>query len=253
MVFNTTINTNEQSVDRVLRAGLPVVLTFWRRENCAPCEQINPVLERLASTYSGQVLIAKVEASENPALVARYEVTHLPSIVMVRDGRVEARSAGASSEAALAAWIRAWLQGSQAPAPSGPSIPLAGQRPEPARAPEQPRAAATDEHPVVLTDSTFDRVVGRSEQPVLVDFWAPWCGPCRVVAPAVEGLAREFAGRAVVAKLNVDENPAISQRFGITSIPALYIFKGGKVVERLRGAQPASVLRQALARNCQSA
>jgi thioredoxin 1 len=74
-----------------------------------------------------------------------------------------------------------------------------------------------------------------------------------VVAPAVEGLAREFAGRAVVAKLNVDENPAISQRLGITSIPALYIFKGGKVVERLRGAQPASVLRQALARNCQSA
>jgi len=101
----------------------------------------------------------------------------------------------------------------------------------------------------VLTDATFDRIVGASDQPVLVDFWAPWCGPCRMVAPAVERLAHEFAGRAVVAKLNVDENPYTAQRFGISGIPALYIFKRGRVVERLVGAQPESVLRQALARH----
>jgi thioredoxin 1 len=258
MSFNTTINTNEHSIDRVLRAGLPVLLVFWRRENCAPCEQLNPVLERLASTYAGQLLIAKVEVSENPALPGRYDIAQLPALVMLRDGRVEARATGASPETALAAWIRDVLRGAQAPAPSGPSIPATGQRPEPRGAPPspgtagkpaQPRPATGDDHPIVLTDGNFDQVVGRSEQPVLVDFWAPWCGPCRMVAPAVEGLAREFAGRAIVGKLNVDENPRTSQRFGITSIPALYVFKGGKVVERLVGAQPASVLRQALARN----
>ncbi|WP_322496457.1 thioredoxin, partial [Chloroflexus sp.] len=102
--------------------------------------------------------------------------------------------------------------------------------------------------PVTLRDASFDQVVGQSQQPVLVDFWAPWCGPCRAVAPSIERLAQEFAGKAVVAKLNVDENPYTAQRFGITGIPAIYVFKGGRVVERLVGAQPYQVLRQALAR-----
>jgi thioredoxin 1 len=101
----------------------------------------------------------------------------------------------------------------------------------------------------VVTDATFDQVVISSDLPVLVDFWAPWCGPCRVVAPTVERLAQEFAGRAVVAKLNVDENPRTSQRFSISSIPALFVFQGGQVVERLFGAQPAPALHQALARH----
>jgi thioredoxin 1 len=234
-------------------------LAFWRRENCIPCEQLKPVLEQLASTYAGQVLIARVEASENSSLVGRYNITQVPALVMVRDGRVEAQAIGASPEPALSAWIRALLQGTHVPAPSGQATPLSGQRPERSRTPspsdrsqaEQPRSTASNDHPVVISDESFDRIVGQSEQPVLVDFWAPWCGPCRMVAPVVEGLAREFAGRAVVAKLNVDENPRTSQRFGITSIPALYIFKRGKVVERLVGAQPASVLRQVLARSCQ--
>ncbi len=84
---------------------------------------------------------------------------------------------------------------------------------------------------------------------MLVDFWAPWCGPCRAVAPTVEQLAKEFAGQAVVAKLNVDENPRTAQRFGISSIPALYIFNRGQVVERLIGMQPPAALRQALTRH----
>jgi thioredoxin 1 len=91
-------------------------------------------------------------------------------------------------------------------------------------------------------------VIG-GDLPVLVDFWAPWCGPCRAVAPTVEQLAQEFAGRAVVAKLNVDENPRTSQRFGVTGIPALLVFQRGQVVERLLGAQPAPALRQALVRH----
>ena len=108
---------------------------------------------------------------------------------------------------------------------------------------------STDAHPLTLTDANFDQVVAGKGKPVLVDFWAAWCGPCRMVAPAVEQLAREFAGRAVVAKLNVDENPRAAQRFNIMSIPALFIFKDGQVVDRIIGAQPAPVIRERLARH----
>ena len=84
---------------------------------------------------------------------------------------------------------------------------------------------------------------------MLVDFWAPWCGPCRTIAPTVEQLATEFQGRAIVGKLNVDENGRTAQSYQIMGIPALYIFKRGQVVEQLVGVQPAQVLRERLARH----
>jgi len=94
--------------------------------------------------------------------------------------------------------------------------------------------------PLAVTDTTFADEVERSPLPVLVDMWAPWCGPCRQVAPVVEQLAAELAGRMRVAKLNVDENPVTSARFQIQSIPALLVFKGGREVDRIVGAQPKS-------------
>jgi len=94
--------------------------------------------------------------------------------------------------------------------------------------------------PLAITDATFADEVERSPLPVLVDMWAPWCGPCRQVAPVVEQLATELAGRMRVAKLNVDENPVTSARFQIQSIPALLVFKGGLEVDRIVGAQPKS-------------
>ncbi len=92
--------------------------------------------------------------------------------------------------------------------------------------------------PVILTDANFKSQVLSASLPVLVDCWAPWCGPCRMVGPIVDELAREFAGRALVGKLNVDENPVTSQGYGIQSIPTLLIFKGGKVVDKIVGAAP---------------
>lgn len=94
--------------------------------------------------------------------------------------------------------------------------------------------------PLVITDATFAEQVERSPMPVLVDMWAPWCGPCRYLSPVVEELARELAGRIQVAKLNVDENPATAARFQIRGIPALLVFKGGREVDRLVGVQPKS-------------
>lgn len=100
---------------------------------------------------------------------------------------------------------------------------------------------------VIVTDETFAKEVLQAEQPVLVDFWAPWCGPCRVLGPIVEKLAGEFAGKVKVAKLNVDENPVTAQKYGVMSIPTMIIYKGGQVAEQIVGLQQESVLREKLA------
>jgi thioredoxin 1 len=88
---------------------------------------------------------------------------------------------------------------------------------------------------VAVNDTNFDEQIVNAELPALVDLWAPWCAPCRMIAPAIEELAGEYAGKAVVGKLNVDENPTIARKYGVTSIPTLLFFKGGDVMDQMIG------------------
>ncbi|MBI5630911.1 MAG: thioredoxin [Elusimicrobia bacterium] len=99
---------------------------------------------------------------------------------------------------------------------------------------------------IQLTDEIFDKEVIQSAQPVLVDFWAPWCGPCRMLAPLVEELAKEYAGKIKVAKINTDEHPNAAGRFKISAIPTLLFFKGGKVAEQMVGVHSKAEIKKTL-------
>jgi thioredoxin 2 len=105
-----------------------------------------------------------------------------------------------------------------------------------------------DGKPVTVNDANFSTEVERATLPVLLDLWAPWCGPCHMVAPVLEELATEMAGRVRVAKLNVDENPATATRFQVRSIPTLLVLKGGKEMERIVGVQPKTEIVRRLLR-----
>ncbi len=100
--------------------------------------------------------------------------------------------------------------------------------------------------PVHVTDMEFGKTVLESQKPVLVDFWAAWCGPCRMIAPFVEEIAQDYAGKAVVAKMDTDANPQTPMKYGIMGIPTLIIFKGGQEVDRIVGAVPKAMITKKL-------
>jgi thioredoxin 1 len=166
-----------------------------------------------------------------PQAQARYSVDTLPQFLFLRQGKLVARARGLPTVEMLRPWMEYLLE-------RGPK-PATKKR----RRKQEPPSA---DHPLVVTDADFERVVLGAGVPVLVDFWAAWCAPCRMVAPAVEQLAQSFAGRALMTKLDVDANPITAQRYGVRSIPTLIYFHNGQEVDRVLGAQPAHVLRQKL-------
>lgn len=103
------------------------------------------------------------------------------------------------------------------------------------------------DEPIHVTDAAFEQTVLKSEIPVIVDFWAPWCGPCKMVAPTLDKLAKEYAGKLLVAKVNTDENPEWAMKYGVQGIPTMLFVAGGKLIHRQVGALPERMLRDVLA------
>jgi thioredoxin 1 len=220
--FDTPINTNDQSIGRVLGQSLPVILILDLGADKA-------TLDTLAKQHVGKLLIVRVNPSESPATARQFNQAGL---VVWKEGKVAAQIATPTSDHICQAAAFAIGKG-EAPKETPPKT--------------NP-GASVHAHPIKVDESSFAAEVLHSDQPVLVDFWAAWCGPCRTIAPTLEKLAGEFQGQVRIAKLNVDENPRLAAQYGASAIPQLTIFKGGKPVDQLVGAHPEPAIRAALQR-----
>lgn len=217
-IFNTPITTDDGGLPRVLQQRLPILLYLYSRADPA----LDTALGDAARQQAGRLLVARVDTNRSPRTYSQYKSPVLPALMSIQNGDVQAISAPASSQD-VTAHVRFLL--GEGPKPAAKAAP-----------------SGTPGRPVPVSDSSFTRDVLQSPIPVLVDFWAPWCGPCHMVAPILDTLAQKYAGQVKIAKLNVDENPQSASTYQTRSIPTLILFKHGQLVERLVGAQPQAVI-----------
>jgi thioredoxin 1 len=223
-IFDTPITTNQQNLQKVLAQKLPVAVYLFRNKNQA----VEDTLAQLAKANSGSLLIAKIDVNDNPGVHSQYGNPALPALITTSDNQVKTKV-----EVVTASDVRPHIDYLLGRA----TMPAAKAAPQPANGAQSNSQTA----PVHINDASFQKAVMQSDVPVLVDFWAPWCGPCLSIAPYLEQVAKEFGGQVKIAKLNIDENPHIAQQFNVMSIPTFITFKAGKQIKRQSGANPALI------------
>jgi thioredoxin 1 len=242
-VFDAPLHSTDQSIDRVLNAGLPVVLVFV--DGSMPAS-LDAAMKKLARDEAGSLLVVQTSTKDSPQAAQRFGVQNLPGVVAVKNGQVQSKSD--AIEAGELARHALFLLG-KGPRPE-PAKPTGSHFSSSSTGASQPGSSGVEHsvgRPVTVTDTSFDQEVMRSALPVVVDFWAPWCGPCRMVAPVLDKLASEWAGRVKIAKVNVDENPQAAGRYGVQAIPTMLVVKGGRVIDQWAGAMPEQAMRARLA------
>lgn len=231
-VIDTVVTSSDLSLDRVQKAGLPIVLVF-HEDASAP--EWRASMDQLAARYAGRALIVMLRRNDAREAASRYGIAQYPAVVTLRDGKLVTVQQGVAD-----ASVRAHV------------AYLLGEGPRPAEHTARPAQGPAAGRPVAVNVADFEREVLRSDRPVLVDFWAPWCGPCRMVEPTVEALARDESDGLKVAKVNVDENPGLAARYGAMSIPTMLVIVRGREVDRWVGAMPGNALRDRVRRWVQS-
>lgn len=208
-----------------------VVIYLHEGENAAV--PTTHAFRKLAKKHSDAIAFASVDATANPTTAAKYQHLKLPAVVTMEKKLfgMREKSQGEDVRPADARAHVAFLLGE-------------GEDPAAvaARKMEKSQQKALDEATKDVSAKSFKREVLKSKIPVMVDFWAPWCGPCQQVSPMVEAIGRDYAGKLRVVKVNVDDNPKLSKQYNIMSIPTLMVFSDGDLVERTQGAQPRRVV-----------
>ena len=233
-IFNTPINTDDNNLTKVLGQSLPIALYLYDNRT-GTNRTLDEAISKAAKEYAGQVLVVRVDTSNNPQVKHDYGNLAAPALVtLIKDGsgRKVKSQAGNINAADVQAHIAYLIGKGAAPKQAAPTTSANTS---------SASANGSSTKPQVVTDATFDSEVLKSKLPVLVDFWAPWCGPCRTIGPVVEQMAQKYAGRAKVVKVNVDDNPRIAQQFQILSIPTLMTFKNGSALKRQVGANPTII------------
>ncbi len=229
-IFDTPITTDDNSLDRILGQDLPVLLYLYDSAN----PNLDTAFKRVAKENAGNLLVAKIDVSNNTTVKDRFKNPALPALFTLDDGAIESQASHILPEDVDAH-----------------ADFLMGMGPLPQETVAETRAKASQGAlPVHTSEARFKQDVLQSDMPVLVDFWAPWCGPCHAVAPVLDRLAQNYAGQVKIAKLNVDQNPQLARLYQAMSIPMLVMFKGGQPVGKLVGAHPQGnieqLIRQAL-------
>jgi thioredoxin 1 len=219
------------AVEGVLGAG-PVLLLAWR--DSSPRRDAEIALREVADQHSGKLAAYMVDARQDDALADYLGVGKRPVLIAWYAGEVRIRR------------NRPWK--TDVPAIAEDLLAMrTADLPEDVAAEEDAAENATaDDKPVAVTEETFTEKVIQSPVPVIVDFWAEWCGPCKAIAPVLEKLAKEYAGQIRIAKVDVDANQALAGQFGIQSIPTLMFVKNGKIVGQSAGAAPEGALRDVI-------
>jgi thioredoxin 1 len=233
---NLTLKADTKSVEIALDGSLPVLI-WLSPEGYSSSSDLRKALEAAATKYKKKLSVFTVDVTENLTLGERFEVGKGPLLVGWYDGEVVKRRnrPWATDVAGIADSLVELLPVNQVVDDDDEALTE-----------KESKDKIVNNKPVAVTDATFEADVLKSEVPVLVDFWAEWCGPCRMVAPVLEKLAGEYAGKVRIAKVDVDSNPGLSNAFQIRSIPTLMFIKQGKIVGQTAGALPEPALRDAI-------
>jgi thioredoxin len=211
------------------RQNGPVLLLAWQDK--APRREVELALAEAAQHYKPRLKAYIIDARHQPELAEKLSLGSNPVLIGWYDGeaRIKRSKPWGSDVTGIAADLMALVPVTEDEAPA-----------------EDGDQALADNKPIHVTDETFIQVVMESPLPVIVDFWADWCQPCKAIAPVLERLAAEYAGRIRIAKVDVEANPILSAQFQIRSIPTLMFVKGGQIVGQSAGAAPESALRDVI-------
>lgn len=226
--LNTPITTDDRGLKKVLGQKQPALLILFDGND--KNKPLDDALKREAKKRDGELLIVRVDVNDNPQTLAKYDHPDLPALFTLTPAFF-GRNIKSSTEGARPADVR------------NHAAHLIEDKPLPEPKAKHTSLSSKGKKPVTLTNKNFKKEVLKSKQPVLVDFWAPWCGPCLNIAPFIEEMADTYKGQVKVGKLNTETNRRIASEFGIQSIPTFIMFQGGEAVARFSGANPATIKR----------